>query len=316
MSDTENQMKKFNPNINVLEHGFNLFKSGKYNPNDLNHFKDVQNSGKLSLQSPEIQKWWNESGKYYYDKYKKGGKLIKYKNPSGPIKYKVEQTDSDKKVSDYNKAVYSSVNPLWGIPGFGDAVGLAISAKIKGPQEETEYEVENTLGNKVADAAWRKRLGLSYDDKYLPIFNGDTVRLPKQLEREIPTDTTKLKQRIINTKRLMEKYPKYKYSNAVNIALDSDQKTLEALRKTYKTGKPVGISEWSHNSRQLVNNGEINENAISPLNVFRHYNIRYDKSTNRMYYSKSYDFDTAEHNWDKFVPGNKFYIRGFIDLKK
>ena len=64
---TENQMKKFNPDINVLEHGFNLFKSGKYNPNDPNHFKDVQNSGKLAMQSPEILNWWNKEGKRYYE---------------------------------------------------------------------------------------------------------------------------------------------------------------------------------------------------------------------------------------------------------
>ena len=35
-----------------------------------------------------------------------------------------------------------------------------------------------------------------------------------------------------------------------------------------------------------------------------------------MYYSKSYDFDTMEHNWDKFVPGESFYIRGYVDLNK
>lgn len=64
---TENQMKKFNPNINVLEHGFNLFKSGKYNTGDPNHFRDVQNSGKLAMKSPEILNWWNKDGKKYYE---------------------------------------------------------------------------------------------------------------------------------------------------------------------------------------------------------------------------------------------------------
>lgn len=65
---TENQMKKFDANINVLEHGFGLFKEGKYNPGDPNHTKDVENSGKLAWQSPEIQKWWKTSGNKYYKK--------------------------------------------------------------------------------------------------------------------------------------------------------------------------------------------------------------------------------------------------------
>jgi hypothetical protein len=51
--------------------------------------------------------------------------------------------------------------------------------------DKMDYEVGNSLGAKVADAGWRKRLGLEYEDQYLPVFNGDTVRLPKKLEMEI-----------------------------------------------------------------------------------------------------------------------------------
>jgi len=49
---------------------------------------------------------------------------------------------------------------------------------------------------------------------------------------------------------------------------------------------------------------------MSPLNVLGNYNIRYDKDTNRMYYSDQYDFN----KYDSFVPGEPFRIRGAIDL--
>jgi len=51
---------------------------------------------------------------------------------------------------------------------------------------------------------------------------------------------------------------------------------------------------------------------MSPLNVLAHYNIRYDKDQNKMYYSDEYDFN----KYDKYVPGKPFRIRGAIDLGK
>lgn len=249
--------------------------------------------------------------------FKEGG-IIKYQEPAQPINRSAIRTDADKEVSKYNRAVYSSVNPIWGIPNSIIQAGrLATQARIKSwkdDQDNMEYSVGTQVGDSVADAAWRKRLGLSYDNKFLPTFNGDTVRLPKQLELEIPTDTNMLKKRIARTEELMQLSPKYGNSHIINVALRSDQRALNGLRETYKTGKTVGIDEYSNNSRQLVDNGVINEDYISPLNVFRNYNIRYDKPTNKMYYSKSYDFDTMEHNWDRFVPGSKFYIRGTVNL--
>lgn len=256
--------------------------------------------------------------------YKCGGDLDtanarKWNALGGPLGNAI-RTPQDSLVPSYNRAVYSSVDPKSGIPPFHKAVQAAIGAKGKsifGDPNEMEYSVGTQLGDSVADAAWRKRLGLSYDDKFLPVFNGDTVRLPKQLELEIPTDTTKLKDRIANTERLMKYSPKYKNSNAVNVALEADKEALKALRDTYKTGKTKGINEYSYNSRKLVKDGIIDEENISPLNVFRNYNIRYDKDSDSMYYSKSYDFNTKEgNNWDNFVPGDKFYIRGNIPLNK
>lgn len=284
---------------------------------DINKFvAKLTGSNKGKRRYAEAKEYAN-SLRGVYNSFKAGG-IIKYQEPAQPINRSAIRTDADKEVSKYNRAVYSSVNPIWGIPNSIIQAGrLATQARIKSwkdDQDNMEYSVGTQVGDSVADAAWRKRLGLSYDNKFLPTFNGDTVRLPKQLELEIPTDTNMLKKRIARTEELMQLSPKYGNSHIINVALRSDQRALNGLRETYKTGKTVGIDEYSNNSRQLVDNGVINEDYISPLNVFRNYNIRYDKPTNKMYYSKSYDFDTMEHNWDRFVPGSKFYIRGTVNL--
>lgn len=82
--------------------------------------------------------------------------------------------------------------------------------------------------------------------------------------------------------------------------------------------------EHSFNSRQLIDqDGNIDQSQItnSPLNVFQSYNIRYDKPTNRMYYSKTYNFDGESPWWsfggfDKYLGGTPFRFRGYIDLNK
>jgi hypothetical protein len=154
---------------------------------------------------------------------------------------------------------------------------------------------------------------MPYDENLLPVWNGDTVRLPYELEQEIPTDTNFIKDRIQANKELQKRFPK-KYANNdyINAAIKEDKNTLKALRRTYSTGKPVGISEMSSNNRQLIKNGEVDENYISPLNVLKNYNVRYDKNTNRMYYSDEYDFNQFE----KYIPGKSFRIRGYVDLNK
>jgi hypothetical protein len=62
----------------------------------------------------------------------------------------------------------------------------------------------------------------------------------------------------------------------------------------------------------LVNNGEIVpiEDIQSPLNVLGNYNVRYSPEERRLYYSDEYDFNQFEN----FVPGEPYRIRGYIDL--
>jgi hypothetical protein len=86
---------------------------------------------------------------------------------------------------------------------------------------------------------------------------------------------------------------------------------LNALRHTYKTGEPVNMHEASHMSRSWIRNGKVNY-GITPLNIFHRYKLKYNKGNNTMQYSDPYDFDEFED----FVPGKPFMIKGVIDLNK
>lgn len=219
--------------------------------------------------------------------------------------------------SPYAIAMYNGIDPTGDVPeGIGDA--LYFYSYVKGKQRRGEEKIKdwktgNTIGERVADAAWRKRLGIPYDTTYLPTWNGDTIRLPKELEMEIPVDTNFVKNKISNNEKLLKQYGKktdeYKY---IESAIIQDKLTLDALRETYKTGKPVGVNEMSANSRQLIKKGNLVKNYISPLNVLKRFNIRYDKNTNRMYYSDRYDFNQFELG----VPGKPFRFRGYVDLNE
>ena len=221
--------------------------------------------------------------------------------------------DSDKKVSRLNRAIYSATDPTYGYPtGLGiPAVGGRAGVALFDP-DDMWYEVTDS----VADAAWRKRLGLSYDDKFLIENENGSFRLPKDVEMEIPTDTTALKRRIQANKKLADS-PEIMGDDwkLVNGMIKEDEKTLDALRRTYKTGEPVVINEYSHNSRKLAKDGKIVEGADnykSPLNVLQNYTVWYDPKTNTMRYRDTYDFN----GFESFVPGEPFDIEGEIPLRK
>lgn len=254
-----------------------------------------------------------------------------FRNSSVPKKVK-ENTS-------WRIALANSVDPTWGYPK-ETSQGYSVYREVKDKQNSKSistpnYSVAPSLGDSVSNAAWRKYLGLSYNPKFLPKgvpddrtnYGSNTVRLPKELENEIPVDTTFIKNRIArNEAYLNNGLPKP--DENILIArqfIGHDQKTLEALRHTYKTGQPVGIYEGTYNSRQLIKDGLVDDEGMNhtPLNAFQYYNIRYDKDTNRMYYSDEYGFDNSNPwpiNWiggyDKFLEGQPFRFRGYIDLDK
>lgn len=48
---------------------------------------------------------------------------------------------------------------------------------------------------------------MPYDERYLPVWNGDTVRLPHEIEQEIPVDTNFIKKRIKTNQNLKDRNP-------------------------------------------------------------------------------------------------------------
>ena len=211
-------------------------------------------------------------------------------------------------------ALYNTIDPTGTVPnGYAEAAGKYLYAKAKELIGNTnrEYELGETLSDSVSDAAWRKRLCLGYYPKFLPTYNGDTVRLPKKLEMEIPTDTNLLKSRIEQNEKLMNNDPWYAKNKIVRDAYNADKQALEGLRETYRTGKAVTINERAYNSRNWVKNGELSP-EIQPLNVLQNYQIWYDKNTNTMHYDDTYDFN--QYDWA--VPGQPYKIHGTIKLPK
>lgn len=249
-----------------------------------------------------------------FQKWKNGEQV--YENGLVSASFQDGKESEQKPKSRYARAMYNMWDPMAAYPsGMLDAIGKGLATLLKAAKnpdtKDWKPEVGNIskLGADVADAAWRKRLGYSYDEKLLPVWNGDTVSLPKELEREIPIDTNMLKKRIENNKKLMAKYGRYRRDPFIQEALRVDSAALEALRKTYATGEPVGVNEQAFNSRHWVDNGNIIP-TMSPLNALKDYNLRYDKDSNDMYYSDEYNFN----QFDFGVPGKSFRIRGAIDL--
>lgn len=260
---------------------------------------------------------------------------------NGTIDYREEWVPKKvKKNTSWRIALANTLNPTWGYPK-SKKEGYNLYKQVKEKQDSENITIPNyqlfpLLSDSVSNAAWRKYLGLNYNSKFLPTgiydnrtdYRNNTVRLPLALEREIPVDTTFIKNRISKNKAYLNNaLPKSDaVVDAINQSINIDTEVLNALRYTYRTGKPIGMNEHSYNSRQLIKDGIIDEDVINhtPLNVFQRYNIRYDKPTNRMYYSDEYGFDSYDiwpislffGNTDKFLEGQPFRFRGYIDLNK
>ena len=212
------------------------------------------------------------------------------------------------------RAMYNAIDPRGDVPqGYLEAIKKEMAVRRKmyfGDPDKMEYEVGSSVAEKVSDAAWRKRLGYGYDKKLLIPNGKNTVRLPKDIEKEIPIDTTMLKNRIAATEKLMNYSRKYKYNKYIQLARDVDKQALEALRETYKSGRPVTINEHSFNSRQWVSGGEVKP-TMSPLNVLGNFQIWYDKDSKKIKYKDTYDFN--EYDWA--IPGNPYDISGYLEDK-
>ena len=158
---------------------------------------------------------------------------------------KIKKADNDLL---YRKNLYNAVDPGASYPqNLKDVIHYGLIAK-EARKGKPMKKVRET-NDPVADAAWAKRLGVSYNSVFLPSNGDGTVRLPKSLEEEIPVDTNFFKKRIAENKKLSDYYTKaYGYipfnkREAIELGLKYDEQTLDALRKTFKTGEPVTINE-------------------------------------------------------------------------
>lgn len=205
----------------------------------------------------------------------------------------------------YRQNLYNLVDPTNVIPeSMGDYLDYANI--VRHAKSDKDYKYRRVKKDPTADAAWAKRLELPYDSTLL-ISNPDgSVHLSEQLENEIPTDTTFIKQRIADNNRLLKSTYGPKRGD-IEAALSIDSVALDNLRHTYRTGEPVEMNEFSHNSRNLRTNNE-----TSPLNILHRYTLQYNPGDNTMGYRDTYNFDGLED----YVPGKPFEIKGTIDLKK
>ena len=245
--------------------------------------------------------------------FKEGG-IVKYQEPAQPINRSAIRTDEDKNVPKRNRAIYSTFDATWNTPPWYVATAKAARAAYK--QVANPDEMDYIVTDSVADAGWRKRLGLSYDSKFLPSNEDGSVRLPSYIEAEIPVDTTLLKDRIARETKIAEsKNIMGKDWQLVTGLINLDKQNLDSLRKTYNTGEPTVLNEYSHNSRNLIKNGRLINGAHeynTPLNILKNYTVQYDSKNRTMNYRDIYDFNGYE--WA--IPGKKFNIRGSINLDK
>ena len=222
-------------------------------------------------------------------------------------------TDAD---THYRRNLYNGVDPGAGYP---KSVGEAMMYKRiadNARKPNVNFQKVRETNDPTADAAWAKRLGIPYNEAYLPSNRDGSVRLPRSVEAEIPVDTTFLKDRIAANQKLREKYRKSgglskARREAIDTGLRADMNTLDSLRTTFKTGKPVSINEMSFINRNWIDNGNAHLTP-SPLSLLQNYTVRYNKNTGRMEYSDIYDFNEFEN----FVPGKPFNIKGSIKVGK
>jgi len=156
------------------------------------------------------------------------------------------------------------------------------------------YKAYDEVTDKVSDAAWRKRLDLPYNNKYLPKNPDGSVRMPLANEQQILLDTMALKKRMrVNAPKLKGQEPNEDYK--------ADEDYLFKLRNMFNKGKTVGVEEG-----QAWKDRDTSTKDLTPLNVLGHFSMKYDKPTNTVKYSDIYDFDKL----DWAVPGKPFNIKG------
>lgn len=257
---------------------------------------------------PEYFKQFDKGG--YLSNTSIGNKVKKYKD-GGPLKKKKENS------LEYRQALFNNIDPREGYPSPITAIKYYqnVVNKMKEGDTSKNWKTDGSIGDATAEAAWARYLKLPYDTTLFPTWNGDTVRLTKELENQIPIDTNFIKQDIENIK-MHRDYDRsmgiFDREDAYRMALNTRRLALDNLRKTYKTGEWVQMNEFMFNDLNPFDYYNQGSDYKTPLNVLQNFGLRYDKNTNSIIYGDKYDLN----NYDYFLPGNPFIIRGSIPLEQ
>ena len=233
------------------------------------------------------------------------------------------ENGGDRKV----RAFYSSFNPTDSYPQIGnylDYIGKTLSyinkAYLWGNPDKMDYTIGDDLGSKISDAAFRKRLGLSYDKKYLIDNEDGSVSLPKEAFKDVNLDKKSIQARIdrdikdktfneenyINDNDISDE-DKQNYKNwndLLDTRISINKHFLSQLDSLDK--KPIVYSEVYDNSYDKALEHKNNKKNISKLNALQDFTI-YPKNKNGKYkYRDVYDFN----QWDWLVPGKSYEIKG------
>ena len=173
---------------------------------------------------------------------------------------------------------------------------------------------KRVIPDKVAEAAWAKRLNQPYDSKYLPENKDGTFRLPDDVAKQINFDTLDIKNKIDLYNKIINSKIGSDYSEDSRINAKGNLPKLETylgkLREAYK-GNHVVVNEYEARKGAFDEYGYLNTKD-SPLNVMGNFTIWYNPEEKSRKYQDTYDF-----NWlDWAVPGKSFKIKGVVPKKQ
>lgn len=157
-----------------------------------------------------------------------------------------------------------------------------------------------------AHDAFAKYLGVKSDKEVLRKNSDGSFSLPLDVEKQLTTDTTLVKNRI---KEGLDVYPDLSLAKIKEIdptrfgLIQKDKEFLNKLRNFHK-GDTIVVNEYDVWKGRNINN--INTQP-SPFNVLKNFSI-YKNSDGSTSYFDIYDFNQFE----KIMPGKPFKINGII----
>ena len=250
---TINQAAKHDYDIHPLDDAFKLYKTGKYNKGIKDNNKKVIERGNEVINSPEIKKWWNESGKMFYEKgtseMKLGGKKESFRYiPSTGYRKKaklgevMEVDENGQLIDDIEPAIVTERKPLNEIVQ-SELVRRILLDKIKLFDDEKipTYKINTKLDTK-DNVRKKAELGIIKTKK--------DIKKPATLLTKSELD--KLRSRNISSSKL----PEVKKSSKII----AESTLLDTKDSSLATPKGYYEDEKGNIKKYIINNVEGNNN--------------------------------------------------------